>query len=127
MPDLSNYIFIDGNYLRRAYEDSMRTFFADVSLDHLAFPVMVRELGASKAFYYDVVDMDAPDSEKRREFLDRLNSYDGFHVREGSLGRDKKKQKQVDIALAVECLTHAFHKNVWHVNLLTGDLDFKPS
>lgn len=81
---------------------------------------------ASKAFYYDSVDEDGPDAQKRREALDRLNSLDGFHLREGTLSRDQKRQKQVDVALAVECLTHAFQKNVWHVTLVAGDQDFKP-
>jgi hypothetical protein len=81
---------------------------------------------ASKAFFYDSVDDDSPDAEARRERLEQIRSLDGFHVREGTVSRDKKRQKQVDVQLAVECLTHAFNKNVWHVTLIAGDLDFKP-
>lgn len=125
---LGNYLFIDGNYLRRAYEDTMRQLFPEPDVKFNAFNFMgLKGLAqASKAFYYDSVDEDAHDAKERREFLDRLNSIDGFHIREGTLSRDKKRQKQVDVALAVECLTHAFQKNVWHVTLLAGDLDFKP-
>lgn len=127
-PALGNYLFIDGNYLRRAYEDTMRHLFpeADVSQRNINFPAIKQVAQASKFFYYDSVDEDAPDAAERRAFLDKLNSLDGFHIREGTLSRDKKRQKQVDVALAVECLTHAFQKNIWHVTLLAGDLDFRP-
>jgi uncharacterized LabA/DUF88 family protein len=126
--NLSNYLFIDGNYLRRAYEDAMRQIFpdADVNARNINFVGLKQMSQASKVFYYDSVDEDAADATERRAFLDSLNSLDGFHIREGTLSRDKKRQKQVDVALAVECLTHAFQKNVWHVTLLAGDLDFKP-
>jgi uncharacterized LabA/DUF88 family protein len=125
---LGNYLFIDGNYLRRAYEDTMRQLFpqADVNQRNIHFPEIKRLTNASKVFYYDAVDEDASDKDDRRAFLDHLNALDGFHIREGTLSRDKKRQKQVDVALAVECLTHAFNKNIWHVTLLAGDLDFKP-
>lgn len=125
--DLGNYLFIDGNYLRRAYEDTMRMFFQNVSADNVDLESIKNSLGASKAFFYDSVDIDAPDADRRREYLEHIRSLDGFHVREGTISRAKRKQqKQVDVRVAVECLTHAFRKNVWHVSLLVGDLDFKP-
>ncbi len=123
---LQNYVFIDGNYLRRAYEDTMRQFFPDVDHCNIDFLALKTAVGASKAFYYDAVDDDAPDATARREHLEYIRSLDGFHVREGTLSRDKKRQKRVDIQLAVECLTHAFNKNLWHATLVAGDLDFKP-
>jgi uncharacterized LabA/DUF88 family protein len=126
--DLNNYLFVDGNYLRRAYEDTMRQLFPQeaVSQRTIDFTAIKAAVTASKVFYYDTVDDDAPEAKDRRAFLEDLSSLDGFHIREGTLSRDKKRQKQVDVALAVECLTHAFRKNVWHVSLLAGDLDFKP-
>jgi uncharacterized LabA/DUF88 family protein len=123
---IQNYVFIDGAYLRRAYEDSMRQFFDNVDPRNLEFSAIKNSAGASKAFYYDCVDDNAPDAEDRRKHLEAISALDGFHVREGTLSGDRKRQKQVDIQLAVECLTHAFHKNVWHVSLIAGDLDFKP-
>ncbi len=123
---IQNYVFIDGNYLRRAYEDCMRQFFVDVDHTTIDFAAIKHAVGASKAFFYDSVDDDAPDAAARRARLEFISSLDGFHVREGTLSRDKKRQKQVDVQLAVECLTHAFNKNVWHVTIVAGDLDFKP-
>lgn len=127
-PGLGNYLFIDGNYLRRAYEDTMRQIFPAnaVSQRTLNFPTIKKAAQASKVFYYDTVDGDKADADDRRQFIEFLNGLDGFHIREGTVSTREKKQKQVDVALAVECLTHAFHKNVWHVSLLAGDLDFKP-
>ena len=50
------------------------------------------------------------------------------HLRLGKLtgtGREKR-QKQVDILLAVDALNHAFRRNMGRVVLLTGDQDFTP-
>jgi uncharacterized LabA/DUF88 family protein len=126
--DVNNYAFIDGNYLRRAYEDTMRMMFADVSDRNIDFTTVKTLLQASKVFYYDAVDKDALDAKDRRDRLDAISSLEGFHVREGTITqrKDKKTQKQVDVQLAVEALTHAFHRNVWHISLVAGDLDFKP-
>lgn len=142
MADIQNYVFIDGNYLRRAYEDEMRKFFPSESVDAAALDLdhIKNTLGASKAFYYDAVDelLDAsgqfPDrktgrvtaTERQHDLLDRISSLDGFHVRKGSITGSKRTQKQVDVQLAVDALVHAFNKNMWHVSLITGDLDFKP-
>lgn len=50
------------------------------------------------------------------------------HVRTGTMVGDgrKRRQKGVDIALAVEALTHAFRRNMEHAILVTGDADFTP-
>jgi hypothetical protein len=49
-------------------------------------------------------------------------------VRLGSLSGkgNRKRQKKVDVLLAVEALDHAFRKNMAQVCLITGDLDFSP-
>jgi uncharacterized LabA/DUF88 family protein len=128
MSDIQNYVFIDGNYLRRAYEDSMRTFFQDVHHSDLDLSAVKKGVGASKAFYYDAIDERAADADTRKQYLDEIRSLDGFHVRQGTITGEarKKRQKGVDVQLAVECLTHAHNKNVWHVTLVAGDLDFEP-
>ena len=128
MVDIQNYVFIDGNYLRRAYEDSMRTFFAAVRHTDLDINALKTSVNASKAFYYDAIDEDAEDAEVRRSYLDEIRGLPGCHVRQGTITvhATKKRQKRVDVQLAVECLTHAHNKNVWHVTLVAGDLDFEP-
>jgi hypothetical protein len=48
-------------------------------------------------------------------------------VRLGSLtGQRKRRQKKVDILLAVEALDHAVRRNMDRAILLTGDRDFEP-
>lgn len=126
MVDIQNYLFIDGNYLRRAYEDTMRRFFPDVHHYNLDLRAIKQYARASKAFYYDAVDESAPDADERKSYLDEIRALDGFHVREGTITGKAKKQKRVDVQLAVECLTHAHNKNIWHATLIAGDLDFEP-
>lgn len=125
MADIHNYAFIDGNYLRRAYEDTMRKFFPDANGSNIELVMIKHYLQASKVFYYDSVDTDAPDAVWRAAAMESISAIDGFHVRKGTISK-KGKQKQVDVQLAVDALTHAFNKNFWHVSLIAGDLDFKP-
>lgn len=128
MADIQNYVFIDGNYLARAYDAAMQPFFPEADSRNLDLTKLKEAMSASKAFYYDAIDEDKLDAKQRRERLEVIGTLDGFHIREGSVSTRKKKkqQKQVDVRLAVECLTHAFNKNFWHVSLIAGDLDFKP-
>lgn len=132
--DIRNYAFIDGNYFRLAYIDTMAQFFGPdvISFDfhHLDFAGLRPKLQASKIFFYDSVNEDAPDKDERQAFLDQIGTLDGFHVRRGSFSKSKSpkraKQKQVDIQLAVDMLTHTHNKNIWHGSLIAGDVDFKP-
>jgi uncharacterized LabA/DUF88 family protein len=126
MTDISNYLFIDGNYLRRAYEDTMRKFFPDVHHSNLDLTAIKRATNASKAFYYDAVDEQDADAQQRKDYLNSIHRLDGFHVRQGTITGKARKQKRVDVQLAVECLTHAHNKNIWHATLVAGDLDFEP-
>ena len=50
-----------------------------------------------------------------------------MNVREGwlSTGR-RRQQKEVDVQLAVDMLSHAFQKNMTKAILVAGDRDFKP-
>lgn len=126
---IDNYAFIDGNYLRKAYEAAMGRFFADVDYRNLSLVTLKQELQASKIFYYDSVDERLPDAKERLEYLDTLSSLDGFHVRRGTITGKKAKrrrQKKVDVQLAVDAMSHAFNKNCWHISLVAGDLDFEP-
>ena len=110
---VQNYAFIDGNYMRRAYEDTLRQILPEADHGNLDYGRLKMHVGASKVFFYDAVDDSASNAGDRREHLERIRSLEGFHVREGTLSSDKKRQKQVDVQLAVDCLTHAFNKNFW--------------
>jgi uncharacterized LabA/DUF88 family protein len=126
LPSIQNYLFIDGSYLRRSYEDTMRKFFTDVDAANLSLTKIKTSAQASKGFFYDCVDETATDGgSKQKAWLDHIRSLPGFHIRQGTISRHKI-QKQVDVQLAVDMLTHAFNKNIWHATLIAGDLDFKP-
>ena len=124
MADIGNYVFIDGNYLRRAYEDTMRKFFPEVQHSDLNLVALKEHVGASKAFYYDAIDETKSDVQQRKDYLNSIRQLDGFHVRQGTIKGEK--QKRVDVQLAVECLTHAHNKNIWHATIVAGDSDFEP-
>lgn len=129
MSDIRNYAFIDGNYLRIAYESSLRAFLAEADYRNLNLVALKDHLQASKVFYYDSIDEQLSDADDRRRFLDEVAALDGFHVRQGTTTGTKKRkrrQKKVDVHLAVDALTHAFNKNCWHISLVAGDLDFEP-
>lgn len=126
MESANNYLFIDANYLRRAYEDTLRRFFSDVSAQNLDLTIVKRWVSASKAFYYDAIDEADPSAEARQEHLDTIRGLPGFHVRQGTITGRARRQKRVDVQLAVDCLMHAYNKNFWHVTLIAGDLDFEP-
>ena len=72
--DIHNYAFIDGNYLRRAYEDTMRKCFADVSGSNINHLAIKTSLSASKVFYYDSVDDDKDDAETRKTSLAAISA-----------------------------------------------------
>jgi|GEM_PF-2017222 Uncharacterized conserved protein len=130
------YAFIDGNYLRNVYEQTLKPFF--LGEGDLDFGELKRNVSARKAFYYDCMDKlprggELPDVLARRieaqEWLfNEIRSLDGYHVRLGTLsGSDKgKRQKEVDVLLAVDMLSHAFHRNMTRAVLVAGDLDFRP-
>ncbi|TMQ32016.1 MAG: NYN domain-containing protein, partial [Planctomycetota bacterium] len=101
------------------------------------FEKVKRAFGARKAFYYDCLDSQQGDDEEdhafksrvksQQDYFDRIRAIPGMHVREGHLSQGKKKQqKEVDVLLSVEMLTHAFNKNITKAVLLSGDGDFKP-
>jgi uncharacterized LabA/DUF88 family protein len=130
------YLFIDGEYLRRIHSKAMRDFFGvDGELD--LTPVM-QNARAQRAYFYDSLD-DATrpneTEEARRarirpleEFFARTRDLTGFHVRLGTVtGNSKKRrQKEVDILLAVDMLTHGFNGSMEKAVLIAGDLDFRP-
>jgi len=127
------YLFIDGAYLRSMLKHvSLRYFGGDkINIDFLKLAT-----GYKKTFYYDCIDAKKStekrlDYEKRigpqKELFNVLKLLPGFHVREGVLkGVRRRRQKQIDVMIAVEMLTHSFRGNMDEVTFLTGDLDFKP-
>lgn len=130
------YLFVDGGHLRQQYAVATQRWFGmDGELD---FHRMKEVLGAHKCFYYDCVHDSPREGEPPTDLAARIaNQEDRFkkiqeikntHVRLGSMtgSRKNRRQKKVDILLAVDALNHAFCGNMNEVILLTGDQDFVP-
>jgi uncharacterized LabA/DUF88 family protein len=127
----NSYLFLDGGYLRRRYEESIQTVFRVPG--ELDYSKMRDSFACAKAFYYDCLDEPKPGEapaayqarrQEQEDLFNRIREIPGFHVRTGTLSN--RRQKEVDVALAVDMLTHAFYKNMSRAVLVAGDLDFRP-
>jgi len=129
------YLFIDGEYLRQRHREAMREFFGvDGELE--LSPIMQQAL-ASRAYFYDAIDYARRPEETEKDwevrvlrleqFFSSVRSISGFHVRPGSVRQGKRReQKEVDVLLAVDMLTHGFNGSMSKAVLLAGDVDFRP-
>lgn len=129
------YMFVDGAYLDGCVSDFCKRWFGgqQYELDY-------RTLSGSceKVFCYDAMPLqrkEEPDDKfKLREvvkltFFDRLRALRGWHVHLGISKRHKggvAQQKEVDVLLAVDMLTHTHRKNMDSVIFVAGDQDFRP-
>lgn len=132
------YLFIDGGYLRCQLSKLSAVYFGGQELfKHIALDLFLKNNGYRKCFYYDCLpgknhsdkseEYDKSRVKKQTE-LDWLSEFPGVHVSTGvvvSQGKNKR-QKQVDVQIAVDMLSHAHRRNMTYATLLTGDLDFKP-
>jgi len=135
MPE-HTYLFIDGGHLRNYYAESVRKWFGEDG--QINFDALKTQMGAHKCFYYDCLDDIRRSNETEVEFearqmkqemeLNRIRNVHGTHVRLGSLAGNEKtrRQKEVDILLAVDMMNHAVRQNMTRAVLLSGDRDFKP-
>jgi uncharacterized LabA/DUF88 family protein len=131
----NTYVFIDGEYLRQRHSHAMHGFFGvDGELE--LSPIM-REAHASRAYFYDAIDYARRDAETDQEwearvlslerFFTYVRSLSGFHVRPGSVRQGKRRQqKEVDVLLTVDMLTHGFNGTMDKAVLIAGDVDFRP-
>lgn len=154
---MSTYIFIDGGYLRsRHAEITQKWFGLDAKINFPAvirrltalsggvvwFPVdraIQADDEESKSFYYDCLDEERRQDESETDFrtriekqnalIENIREVDGCHIRLGALKGSRKirRQKEVDILLAVDMMAHAAQRNMTKVVLLAGDQDFKPA
>jgi len=133
-PRKVNYLFVDGGYLREVIGSMSRMFFKGIplSIDYASI-----SRGFTKSFYYDCLaprrkgessEDYARRSDLQREDFHSLRMVDGWHVFEGVLAGDgvDARQKQVDIQIAVDMLTHAYRRNMEELDFIAGDQDFKP-
>jgi uncharacterized LabA/DUF88 family protein len=119
---MKKYLFIDAAYLNFRLKAWSEKYFDShpIELDYQKLTE-----GYDKTFYYDAL---AVDDSTHEDFLNSLRELPDFHVFTGTLkGENKRKrQKQVDIMLAVHALTHTIRGNMESITLLAGDEDFTP-
>jgi uncharacterized LabA/DUF88 family protein len=135
------YLFIDGANAQNIYSTAMNAVFGVVG--ELSIPKIVEHANPFRTYYYDCLDDSRKDRESGLEFDRRLQSQEtyyekirslrGVHLQLGTLtgsrrGRQKeaRRQKEVDVLLSVDMLTHGFNRNMSRAILLSGDLDFRP-
>lgn len=127
------YLFIDGGCLRSA----VRAICKDVFGDKHAYEALVQGLvgGFDKVFYYDAVsgrnhgegqeDYSARVEPEHERFA-QIQSLDRVHVALGHIVGSNRRQKGVDVQLAVDMMTHAFRGKIARATLFAGDADFVP-
>lgn len=134
-PPPKEFLFIDGGYLDKVLEVFSSRFYGGqpLLLDY-------RQLasGFTKVYYYH-----CPPPPEREESpavyelriipyiarMQEINQLSGWHVFHGITKRQPKRgnvQKEVDVQIAVDLLTHAFRRNMEKATLLAGDQDFRP-
>ena len=133
-PHQTHYLFIDGEQLRQTLKE-VGTFWFGKPID-IDYRKLQRD--CQKVFYYDCLPAKRDQLseieyqhklQEKQVFFDELRSLAGWHVSEG-LARHRKKerqeQKEVDILIAVDMLTHTHRKNMDRLTFLSGDQDFAP-
>jgi uncharacterized LabA/DUF88 family protein len=129
------YLFIDGGYLQTVYRDQFNAIFGGGYF--VDYKSVMETFGCRRAFLYDCLDDLQKPGENTTDFdvrvrqqqdlFDEIDKVEGLHVRYGYLSPGRKRQqKEVDVLLAVDMLTHSFYKNMYEAVLLSGDRDFKP-
>src|SRR5512139_158093 len=129
-----SYLFIDGAYLRGVLESIGEECYGNPLLP-IDFAALAQ--GFTKVFYYDcLAGQKAQESDAdyavrvsaQEAHFRTLRSLRGWHVIEGVVKRTGKRarQKEVDILIAVDMLTHTHRRNMHRVAFIAGDQDFRP-
>ncbi len=130
------YLYLDAAYLRRALANRL----TEVGIPSASprWPVVAKYFRATRTYFYDCPETVRREAEDEIEYHARTRAQDaqsreiglldGFFVRRGSHRGTpgRTRQKEVDVLLAVDMLTHAQRQTTKSVTLLAGDLDFKP-
>ncbi len=132
----AKYLFIDGSYARELYRRAMEQVFG--TYGQLRPERIANQIGpVFRTFFYDCLDDLRRNGETEADFKARAQAQEeyfatiqtirGMHLRLGTLtGTRRRRQKEVDVLLAVDMLTHGFNRTMSHAILLAGDLDFRP-
>lgn len=128
------YLFIDGGCLRATLKNLSDRYF-----DGRELRINYSSLKGShlKAFYYDAIPAMKP-NETDEEYVKRVQprvalheqiaKLPGYHIYEGDsrIRRKQVQQKEVDVMIAVDMLTHTFRGNMGRATFIASDVDFKP-
>ncbi|MCV3209586.1 NYN domain-containing protein [Mesorhizobium sp. YC-39] len=128
------YLFIDGGCLRASVRKICQDLFGDASAYQPHVPALATG-GYAKIFYYDAVP--GKDHEENQAAYEarvqpdydrfaKIQALDRVHVALGQIVGADKRQKGVDVRLAVDMMTHAFRGNISKATLFAGDSDFVP-
>lgn len=130
--------FIDGGYLRSEIE---KRFGEDgINFQRLK-QRMIEYFNANcggkydgdlvRVYYYDAIaDPKHPQYQQQSDYFSRIKAINGYQVRLGKLvptgkdGTGSLKQKGVDVLLATDMITKAYHEQYEFAILLAGDNDF---
>jgi uncharacterized LabA/DUF88 family protein len=128
------YLFIDGGCLRAAVKAINKQLFADEN----AYQPLISAVasgGYDKVFYYDAIpgrehgeNQAAYEARVQPEHdrFDEIQALDRVHVTLGQIVGKDRRQKGVDVALAVDMMSHAYRGNIARATLFAGDADFVP-
>jgi uncharacterized LabA/DUF88 family protein len=129
-----HYAYLDAGYFRERFQKRLIPLFAKVPA--CDFANLRQQLNVDRVFYYDCLDdLDADNhavtaAKPQSVDYERVLKTDGYLPKLGTLsggGPKKLGQKEVDVQLAVDMLTHAYDGLISEASVITGDLDFRPA
>lgn len=133
-PKEVHYMFIDGEQLRRTADEVGNSWFGKP----LEIDYRMLQGACQKVFYYDCLPANKQGADEtafkakldsKVAFFNELRRLHGWHVSQGLAKHRKKEpqqQKEVDILIAVDMLTHTHRGNMHRLTFVSGDQDFAP-
>lgn len=123
------YVYIDGDNIQIALEQAgVPRYFDPTKLAARVGDEQVAgmRLAAVRVFYYDAPNDKAPDDiqQRHQRYLERVKQLPDTHVLSGVIRG--KRQKGVDVQLAVDALEAALTGKVGAIAIVSGDGDFAP-
>ena len=130
------YLFVDASFVRKLVQDTVCSFSGlQVQVN---WKSLLSKFKASRVFIYDCLDDIRRLGETEAELKARVDMQEssnaqiselpGYFVRLGALSGSgtRRRQKEVDVQLAVDMLLHSQNKSMDIAPLLAGDRDFRP-
>lgn len=124
---MSVYVFVDAAHIRESLTEASVNW-RKVNLRYLAYDIAQALTRYSPPQVKRIFVYDTPVDPDVELWLERNNQLPDVHLRRGSIAGDgkKRRQKGVDIRLAVDALSAAFDRQADTIILIAGDADFTP-